>query len=190
MHMKYLGDSYDIVKLSLIGWLRHFGEWSVHPMLTEKAAPKEIQAFERLLGASVISTQVLTATTNRESYLSCAIHTGNLFLDPDTGLRLKSTNGLRAPKYLFSAELVHITSSRPKALTLVFDQSLPRGKEREALEHKLKNLLTHGVHCFAYVSHASFVVGGNDRALIESARKHVISESKLPANRFIVAAGA
>jgi hypothetical protein len=189
--MKYFGDSYDIVKLSLIGWLRHFGEWSVHPMLTEKAAPKDIQAFERFLGVSVISTQVLTATTNRESYfLSCVTHTGNLFLDPDTGLRLKFTNGIRAPEYLFSAELVHITSSRPKALTLVFDQSLPRGKEREALEHKLKNLLAHGVHCFAYVSHACFVVAGHDRALIESALNHVISESKLPINRFIVAAGA
>lgn len=190
MHMKYFGDSYDIVKLSLIGWLRYFGEWSVHPMLTENAAPEDIQAYERFLDARIISTQVLTATTNRESYLSCASRTGNLFLDPDTGLRLSPTNGLRAPEYLFSDELVRITLCRPKALTLVFDQSLPRGKERGALEHKLMKLLTHGVHCFAYVSHACFVVAGHDRALIECALNHIILESKLPANRFIVAPGA
>lgn len=187
MHMKYFGDSYDIVKLSLISWLRCFGEWSVHPMLTERANPADIQTFERLLNARVISAEVLTTTTDRAAYLSCATHGGNLFLDPDPGLRLKSTKGLRAPEYLFSEELVRITSSRPKALTLVFDQSLPRGKESGALEHKLKNLLTHGVHSFAYVSHACFMVAGHDRTLVDSALNHVISESKLPANRFLAA---
>lgn len=190
MHMKYFGDSYDIVKLSLIGWLRHFGEWSVHPMLTEKAESNDIQAFEHFLGARVISTQVLTATTNRELYLSCATHTGNLFLDPDTGLRLESINSARSPKYLFLTELVHLMSSRPNALTIVFDQSLPRGREREALEHKLNNLSTHGVECFAYASHACFVVAGHDRTLVKRAFNHVLSESRLPANRFIVTASA
>jgi hypothetical protein len=56
-----LGDSYDIVKRSLLRWLG--GEWFVHPMLT--AAPSKgdaafISAYEGLVGASVISSTVLT----------------------------------------------------------------------------------------------------------------------------------
>lgn len=155
-------------------------------MLTEEADPKDIQAFESFLGAHVISNEVLTATTNRESYLSCASRIGNLFLDPDTGLRLKPTKGLRSPEYLFSAELVRIASARPNALTLVFDQSIPRGNEREALEHKLKNLLPHSVHCFGYISQACFIVAGSDKTLVNDALDHVLTESKLPTSRFIV----
>jgi hypothetical protein len=190
MHMKYFGDSYDLVKLSFIGWLRRFGDWSVHPMLTEKATPEEIRAFERFLGTPLISTEILTTATDREKYLSSAYHAGNLFLDPDTGLRMKSTNGVRAPEYLFSSELVRIVASRPKALTLVFDQSLPRGGEPAALLEKLKLLLAEGIHSFAYVSHACFVVAGHDRTLVEKARAHVQSESKLPASRFLAPTGA
>ncbi len=190
MHMQYFGDSYDIVKLSFISWLRHFGEWSVHPMLTEEVDQRDIQSLERFLGARVISKHVLTATTDRQVYFSCATYTGNLFIDPDTGLRLKSTNGKGAPKYLFSAELAQITSSRPNALTLVFDQSLQRGNERIALKRKLEWLSTHSVHSFAYISHACFVVASLDRTLIEQALDHVISESRLPASRFIICPGA
>lgn len=186
MHMKYFGDSYDLVKLSLIGWLRPFGSWSVHPMLTEKATPDEIQAFERFLGAPLISTDVLSATTDRKAYLSCAVQAGNLFLDPDTGLRVKSPSPQRSPEYLFSAELVEIVSARPESLTLVFDQSLPRGGESTALMKKLHHLRAEGVHTFAYVSHACFVVASCDKALIDKALTHVRSESRLPANRFLV----
>lgn len=190
MHMKYFGDSYDLVKLSLIGWLRRFGEWSVHPMLTEEATPDDIRAFERFLGTPLISTEVLTTATDREQFLSCAHRAGNLFLDPDTGLRMKPTIGVRAPEYLFSSELIRIVASRPKALTLVFDQSLPRGGEPAALLGKLRQLLGEGIHSFAYVSHACFVVAAHDRGLIEKALAHVQSESRLPARRFLVPTGA
>jgi hypothetical protein len=190
MHMRYFGDSYDIVKLSLMSWLRRFGDWSVHPMLTEEAFPEEIKAFEHFLHAPVISSEVLTITSDRESYLSCATRCGNLFLDPDTGLKLQKTNGSRAPKYLFASELKQLISSRPQSLTLVFDQSLPRGGERSALEHKLKYLFVNGIHCFAYISHACFIVGGHDKELIDAGLTHVIAESRLPESRFLSATSA
>ena len=186
MHMRYFGDSYDIVKLSLIGWLRRFGDWSVHPMLTEEASPEEVNAFERFLNAHVISAEVLTTSTNRESYFSCAVRCGNLFLDPDTGLKLRKMNGSYAPKYLFRSELVHLISLRPKqSLTLVFDQSLQRGDERRAVEQKLNDLRSHRIYCFAYISHACFIVGGRDEDLVNDALTHVIAESRLPENRFL-----
>jgi len=184
--MRYFGDSYDLVKLLLISWLRHFGDWSVHPMLTEKASFEDILAFERFLGAPMISTEVLSLDTNRDEYLSCACSTGNLFLDPDTGLRINSTNGRRAPEYLFSAELSRIVASRPQALTLVFDQSLQRGRESTAMLGKLRTLMSDGIYSFAYISHACFILAGHDKELIENARFHVQSESKLPTSRFLV----
>src|ERR1700691_3051331 len=55
MHMQYFGDSSDIVKQSLIHWLGRFGDWSVHPMLTESATAQQVERFERFLGARVLS---------------------------------------------------------------------------------------------------------------------------------------
>lgn len=186
MHMQYFGDSYDIVKQALIRWLNPFGRWSVHPMLTESATAQQVERFERFLGAHMISTEVLTTNTNRESYLSCATKCGNLFLDPDTGVRLPQS-GTRAPKnkYLFTHEFVGLCEQRPNALTLVFDQSLPRGKERDCMEHKLADLNANGVYCFAYMSHACFILGGCDKALVRRAFDCTITESRLPEARFL-----
>ena len=184
MHMKYFGDSFDIVKMSLIGWLQCYGEWSVHPMFTETPADGDVRAFEEFLGARIISTEVLTSATDRENYLSCTTACGNLFLDPDTGIKLKPTTGKRAPEYLFAAELVRIAHSRPKALTLVFGKSLPRGQEKAALADKMKALPDRGIFGFGYISHACFLVVGCDRGLVESAYNQVISASRLPATRF------
>jgi hypothetical protein len=188
MHMRYFGDSYDIVKLSLINWLRHLGDWSAHPMLTESATADEIAAFERFLGAHVVSSEVLTTTTDRSSYLASAAKCGHLFLDPDTGLKIKTTTGLKAPEYLFANKLEQLNKLRPNSLTLVFDQSLQRGKERGSLDKKLNTLRSGGVHCFAYVSHACFIVGGSDKDLVGRALSDVMAKSKLPDSRFLRAA--
>ncbi len=185
MHMRYFGDSYDIVKLSLINWLRHLGDWSVHPMLTESATIDELAAFKRFLGAHVISSEVLTTTTDRSSYLAYASECGHLFLDPDTGLKMKTTKSVKAPEYLFASELEYLIKSRPNSLTLVFDQSLQRGNEYASLEKKLSTLRSGGVHCFAYVSHACFIVGGSDDALVSKALFDVMAKSMLPESRFL-----
>jgi hypothetical protein len=191
MHMQYFGDSYDIVKQSLIHWLGRFGDWSAHPMLTESATTQQVERFEWFLGARVLSTEVLTTSTNRESYLSCGTKCGNLFLDPDTGFRSRE-RGTRAPrtKYLFAHEFVRLSEQRPRALTLVFDQSLPRGKERDYMERKLAGLRASGIHCFAYMSHACFILGGRDEVLVRHAFDCVVTESRLPEARFLSGRGA
>ena len=38
MRMDIFGDSYHNVKKSLLRWLKRFGDWSVHPMFTEKGS--------------------------------------------------------------------------------------------------------------------------------------------------------
>jgi hypothetical protein len=185
MRMRYFGDSYDIVKQSLLRWLRGFGDWSAHPMFTEPVSDAGVAAFEKLLAVTVVSREVLTVDTDRLAYLAPASSCAHLFLDPDTGLRMRPTRGVRAPEYLFASELVRLAEKRPASLTVVFDQSVRRGSERLHLEGKLRELRHHDVYGFAYVSHACFLVVGMDRQQVEVARSRIIAESRLPDHRFL-----
>jgi hypothetical protein len=184
MQMQYFGDSYDIVKQSLLRWLKVFGEWSVHPMFTEDVNPADISAFESLLSAKLVSTERLTSHTDRQRYFSCGASCGNLFLDPDKGLRTKNNQPRRA-EYLYATELIEMVLHRPRTLTLVFDQSVGRGSEELHLAAKIEHLRDRGVSAFAYCSHACFVVATSDSQLIGEAKEHIIRESRLPVSRFV-----
>ena len=116
MHEDWFGDSYDIVKQSLLRRLRSFGEWSVHPMFTEQASPVFISSLETFLDAKVISRDVLAPNTDRSSYFSSGRKCGNLFLDPDTGMRLKSFRGKRSPEYLFASDLASLMELKRNTL--------------------------------------------------------------------------
>ena len=185
MRLKYLGDSYDIVKQSLLRWLGHFGEWAVHPMFTESVTDADVKSFEALLGARIISKEVLSLESKREDYFAPAAFAGNIFMDPDTGLRLQDTRSVRAPEFLFMSDLLRGFEPRPNKLTLVFDQSVGRGSEREHLERKIAALRQQDLFGTAYVSHACFLLVSKDRSIIEEARRHMIQESRLPESRFL-----
>lgn len=186
MKAKFLGDSYDVVKQSLIRWLRTFGGWAVHPMFTERVSPRLASEFSNFLGARLLSQAVLRSRTDRAQYLAPALNTDeNVFLDPDTGLRLKPIQGREAPAYLFAPELVAVASAKPERLVLVFDQSLPRGAERRRVTEKLVHLTKEGVHVVAYVSHASFLLVGARQSRLAEAFATLIAESRLPTNRFV-----
>ncbi|MGA3053512.1 MAG: hypothetical protein ABSD63_04840 [Candidatus Korobacteraceae bacterium] len=185
MDIKHFGDSYDIVKQSLLRWLRDFGEWSVHPMFTGSIAPNDPGKFANFLNAKIISADVLDGDTERSDYFACALSSGNLFLDPTTGLCLKSRPKRKRAAYLYASELIQLTNQRTGSLTMVFDQSLARGKERAQLMNKLQHLLHHNVRAFAYCSHACFIVASRNRALVDQAYEHIIRESRLPESRFV-----
>lgn len=185
VHIRYFGDSYDIVKQSMLCWLDSFGEWSVHPMFTEAVSEADVKAFGLMLGAKVISSGVFTTRSDRAAYLACAAGCGHLFLDPDTGLRLHPIRGVNAPKYLFAGELVGLAKGRPNSLTVVFDQSVARGSEKAHLNRKLEVLEQQGLFGFGYVSHACFLVVGPDQPLIKEALVQVIRKSRLPTIRFL-----
>jgi len=154
-------------------------------MFTEPVSSSDVSVFERFLDAKVISTDVLTRATNRSAYFSCACSCGNVFLDPDTGLRLKDTRGVRATEYLFANELDRIVEQRSAHLTVVFDQSVGRGSEHIHLETKIRHLLKQQTFAFAYRAQACFVIAGRDRSLIDRSRDHIIAASKLPEDRFV-----
>ncbi|HLA78807.1 MAG TPA: hypothetical protein VJU18_14615 [Vicinamibacteria bacterium] len=174
------------MKQSLLRWLSAIGAWATHPMWTESVTPQQARALSQLLVTRLLSQETLTTATDREAYLApareCRDH---VFLDPDTGIRLDTTGGKRAPLYVFGTELVAIADARPEALMLVFDQSLARGREREQLEGKLSALALHGLHSVAYVSHACFVLVGTNRPLVKRAFEVLKTESKLPESRFV-----
>ncbi len=186
MKPEFLGDSYDIVKQSLLRWLASMGPWATHPMFTDSVSSEQVDAYARLLGTRVLSREILTPRVDRDVYLApardCEDH---VFLDPDTGIRLEPTGGKKAPAYVFGPELLAIASARPEKLTLVFDQSLARGAERQQLEGKLSTFAVQGMHGIAYVSHACFVLVGADRSLVDTAFENLKRESGLPDSRFL-----
>ena len=188
MKPTFLGDSYDIVKQSLLRGLGAMGTWATHPMFSERVSPNQAQALSHLLGTRLLSEEALTPASDRAAYLApareCRHH---VFLDPDTGIRLEPIQGGKAPLYVFGTEILAIVSARPYALTLVFDQSLARGREREQLGSKLAVLADHGLHAVAYVSHACFVLVGASGPLVARAAEALAWESRLPESRFLTA---
>lgn len=185
MRLKHFGDSYDIVKKSLLQWLSTFGPWAAHPMFTQPTTAAEAEAFSRFLGVPLVATDVLDTVCDRAHYFASCHQCHNLLLDPDTGLRLQATEGRRAPEFIFSKELIDLADVRPQALTLTFDQSLARGREQEQIRAKLVHFAAQGVHAFAYVSHASFVVLGRSAALVQHAREQILATSALPTHRIV-----
>lgn len=186
MKSLYLGDSYDIVKQSFLRWLGTLGAWRACPMFTEVVDDKNADLLSGLLGIPLLSKDVLNQETDRKKYFSLAIACqDHLFLDPDTGLRLMPIGGKNHPLYLFGPEVVELVLSRPKGLTLVFDQALPRGREREHLRKKMAFFAEHRILSFAYVSHACFILMSSDPALMGRARDVVQKESRLPEARFL-----
>lgn len=188
MDLKHFGDSYDIVKKSLLCWLRDFGPWQAHPMFTHQVTDAESREFSAFLGVELLSTDVLTSNSDRDAYFSGFQVQRSIFLDPDTGISLKKQD---APhKYVFGKELVAIVTARESGLALVFDQSLARGKEHSQVQAKLDYFVTHGIHGFAYVSHASFLVLGKSKLQVDDALRQLQKESRLPRKRFVASSGA
>jgi hypothetical protein len=185
MKVQFFGDSYDIVKKSLIEWLSEFGSWSAHPMFTEVVAPDKAASFSRFLGIPLISTEPLTPATDRAKYFLTCEAASNLFLDPDTGVRLSPCGGYKSVNYVFGPELAALSQARPKALTLVFDQSFSRGSQGRPVQEKLASLTADGVHGFAYSSHAQFLVLSADAELVHHARERLLEVSGLPASRMV-----
>lgn len=186
MKLQYFGDSYDIVKKSLIGWLKGFGPWVTHPMFTEEVTEEQAFEFSRLIGTSLVSVEVLTPKTIREEYFSSCRNAGHLFLDPDTGVRLEPCRGKKSENLVFGPELVEWCGHRPKALTLIFDQSYSRQfKKVILLQKKLEYFADNNIFGFAYDSHATFLLLGADPKLVKSAREQLLEVSGLPAHRLV-----
>ena len=187
MRMQFFGDSYDIVKRFLLDTLGDGAPWVAYPMFTHEVTAADVAAFERFLGASVASNVVFTPGCDRSAGLRTPPGAQRVFLDPDIGVRLEQSGGAKSAAYVFGPELEELCLSEQDRLVLVFDQSVPRGEERFALEAKLAYFLERGVFGFAYLSHACFLILSANQAMIAQAREALLSKG-LPESRLVQAA--
>ena len=190
MDLEHFGDSYDLVKKSLLTWLKPFGDWSAFPMFTHHVEPADADRFSRFLSVPLISIDTIDIRTDRHPYFRQFLGAGNLFLDPNKGLKIGRG---RKPEYVYGDEIRLLSEQRPKSLTMIFDQSFDRTKgvalfdsAKFQVREKLDWFAANQMSGFAYISHAAFVVVSHDRDLITSAYETLIDSSDLPKSRFIV----
>jgi len=184
MRIQFFGDSYDVVKRFLIRTVAPDAKWIAFPMFTHEVAAADISALEAFLGVSIASPHAMTSSTDRAAHLSALADHRHIFLDPDTGIKLKPSNGADAVKYVFGPELVALCEQNPDRLLLVFDQSVPRGAERKAIAEKLGYFRKKGLCGFAYLSHACFLVLSRSESACETARKRLLA-AHLPQIRLV-----
>ncbi len=187
MKPEFFGDSYDIVKQSLLRWLKACGPWVTHPMLTEAMSDDEAEAYSGFLGVPLLSREVLGPWADRDAYFAaargCQAH---VFVDPDTGIHLEGSADPKAPSFLFGPELLAIAGERPEHLTLIFDQAFDRSlPNRDLIDDKLDYMVSSGLSGIAYVAHSCFFLIGS-RPVVGPAFDVVQAESKLPADRFML----
>ena len=189
MNYAFFGDSYDIVKQSVMRWLADYGPWAVHPMFTDEDPGHYAKDYCRLLDVSAVSKMSIKGVRRPNWLAACDRWQDSLFLDPDKGLVVDKPGGLNN-KLLTVCELVTIAKARPQKLTLVFDQSINHdvdvaGTNEEQTNEKLLQLKSCGVYGFAYRSHANFVVASSDEDLLRCAKNTLLSSSLLPAERIV-----
>ena len=187
MDPKWFGDSYDIVKRSLLQWLSECGTWAVHPMFSSSVCLAFAEEFSSFLEAPLVTTAPVPARSERESYFGHAIawgSTDHLFFDPDTGLSLPGSKS--GEKHLKAEELAKIVTGRRGKLALVYDQSFSRGDNKEdQIKQKLDWLQKRGVYGLVYCSHANFILASSDEKVLSNAETILREVSRLPSNRFI-----
>ncbi len=195
MHPSKLGDSYDIVKQSLLQWLAPCGGmWDVHPMFAEDYStryPTFNADYRKFLGVPYLtSVEPIPDKPRRKAYFERTTRSHprhHLLLDPDTGLVPELKNNKK--QHLTYEELVEIARKRPGKLILVFDQSYSRNENEEnkrckTLE-KLSRLRKNGLYGIAYLSHANFILVSTDKQMIINAKRTLLEQSRLSENRLI-----
>lgn len=184
MRMQFFGDSYDVVKRFLIRTIAPDAKWVAYPMFTHPVTADDVAGFEAFLGVTVASADALSESTDRANHLLALTDHQHVFLDPDTGIRLKPSNGVDGTKYVFGPELITLCEQSPNRILLVFDQSVPRGAERKSITDKLNYFHRNGLCGFAYLSHACFVILSRSNASCLAARDRLLA-THLPADRLV-----
>ena len=182
MRMQYFGDSYDVVKRFLLSTLAPGASWAAFPMFTHAVTTAEVQAFEKFLGVKVVSHEAMDNDTNRGKIFTALSEHRHVFLDPDTGIKLKPSRGKDAAKYVFASEIEELCRAEPERLLLVFDQSVGRGSEIAHVSARIAHFADRGLSAFAYLSHACFVVLSSNAEPSQQARERLLS-SGLPVGR-------
>jgi hypothetical protein len=157
MRFEYFGDSYDIVKRALIQWLAPLGQWYVQPLFTDDVSPQQADAFARFLGARLIQPCQARNARECEIALEACKATGNLLVDPDTGVTLPQAGKPVKRTHLSAAALQVLCTANPDHVIVSFDQALRREAPEASLRSKIVWLAERQIAAVAFRSHASFL---------------------------------
>lgn len=144
MNLRYLGDAMDHWKGSMIERLQRASllrDFAVDAMSTdaEDWRPEDYDLFADLLRIKrqqIVNHSELLAV-NRPGYFREVSHSGDLFLDPDTGIATCAVS-VRS-QYLFPAELHGLLETQPERLVAVY-QHIRAQKTRDRLQRVVSAL--------------------------------------------------
>ena len=210
MNYGHFGDTYDIVKRSILQSLSPCGGWFVHPMFTDRDPKHYAKSYCRFLGIPPVTAKTFSQSSKRSLWIAegnaCQ---GHLFVDPDKGLPFDGPTGRPRPmrrftqlpgrdnsveKFLMADELVDIVQARPDKLTLLFDQSFSHDIKAEVRIKQIKDKLRwlegggRDIRGFAFKSqagHATFFLTSKHHDLLVCAKHILLGSSNLPRNRLI-----
>ena len=185
MRMDFFGDSYDIVKKFLMQSIEPNSEWITLPMFTHEVSSKDIKSIEQFLHVRVISKINFATTIDRDKYFADSGNHRNIFIDPDIGISINKHYGKKSINYIFGSELVSLCEQNPKTRLLVFDQSIQRGnvdQVNQSVERKLTYFREQNISCFAYESHACFIILSQSSGVCKQAYDNLLN-TNLPSSR-------
>jgi hypothetical protein len=158
MKLEFLGDAFDYWKGALFSRLQREGilvDFMVDPMLTdpENWRTSDFRLYADLL--QITEDQILRherkLQKERAQYFAEITHTGDLFLDPDTGIDLRHARHNNIERYVKVSEIHQlIRGNLPRVLCIY--QHL-RGKKIEDIVRELRLALAEGgtrVYGFSY----------------------------------------
>ncbi len=190
MHPSKFGDTYEMAKLCMLGWLAPDEEWLIHPMYFPAKSEAPDETFPCWY-ADFLGVRLVRGNIKQRPKLvdAVAANPGRLFLDPDTGLRL---NKAKLRQFVNVEEFIAIAHSpaRERKLVLVYDQSInfnhgEAGTPRQQVRRKLCRVHDANVHAVAYVSHIAFIWASTEPEIVSAATRRFLLGSRLPLWRLV-----
>jgi len=194
MKPDYLGDCLDFYKRWFLAEFFPHERLDAVPMITETWPSSADRAmYSELVGVQIIQDAIVPNAAERSAYFDVLARQGHetkdIFLDPDTGLRLGSRpKRRRFDEYLFGHELLEfILPIGSKRVAVIYDQSIARGSDAEEYgQIKMHGLRDMGLSAFAYCAQVAMVVVSRDNDRVNALHQHVKGLVHLPKDRVLV----
>ena len=177
MHLRFLGDTYDLAKGRLLSILVPDGPWGIIPMFTDIWNQEQITLYEQLVGGTVLNPAQFLLGRGRQAYFDNVTNVGNVFVDPDTGARLE-VGGSNRVRYIFGHELIALMVPNSNSLVVSYDQSYANSTDQQrvtVMRAKIDWLVGQGAQGFGYLGQASFLILSCDPEAIVQARQNLLN---------------
>jgi len=193
MKREYLGDCSDFYKRWFLAESFPGTQLGAIPMLTDEWDDNDADLYSRLLGVEVIQRETLPNRCPQDpvrvEYFQVALNdlSRDIFLDPDTGLRIGDPpRRRRFDEYLFASELSEILCPREsRRVAIIYDQSIARGNEVGYMQQKVSDLYELGLFALAYCAQVAMVAVSRCDERIHQLHQAVTQLAYLPGDRVV-----